>query len=823
MNLQKNKIVTTITLTLILAISALLTSLPIVIAQENVTTYAFISGAPIPVGVNQEILITGLLNFPPPTAQGGWGDRWHGYSFEVTKPDGTTQTLGPYTSDPVGFAWTLYTVDQIGTYTFQFSFPGETLAGDNPHPTSTAGQEYIGVYFEPSTSEVLEVLVQEDPVLPAQDIPLPTGYWERPISAEFRLWGSISGSYLIPPKHRWALKPVNGIGPGSGHILWTRPVAFGGLVGGDDAARSYHDGGAYEGKMTPPIIINGILYYNEYPGSYGRRGFFAVDLRSGEELFYVANDTINFGQIYTYDSPNQHGAFAYLWRTQGRTWRAYDAFSGDWVFTIENAGRSSTSYEPQNFIFGPKGEVLVYDINTNDNWLALWNNTAIPALLGGSTGSAAWQWRPWGKTVDGKDGYIWNVTIPSGLEGSIVFTLEDRIIGSTLPSGQGMRNMPSRIVDSYSMWAISTEPGREGTLLWRKTYTNQDPDTILIMGEASLEDGVYNIFCSETRAWRGYDIDTGEPLWGPTESQHTWDMVYAAQLTDFAYGKFFSSGYGGILYAYDAQTGARLWETPFPAAGDAQFGENHPTFMKIVADGKIYVIGDEHSPTDPKERDKKIYAVDVETGEIIWDVAQWATPWSTGIALGDGILINLNTYDNCIYAFGKGPSATTVTAPEVAVTLGDSIMIKGTVTDQSPGAIGTPAIADDDIDDWMEYVYMQFPMPTDAKGVDVSIDVIDSNGNFRNIGTATSDLTGTFGYMWKPDIPGQYTIIATFAGSESYGASFAQTYLGVVEAPQQTPEPTSTPAPMTDTYIAGSTIAILAGIAIAVFLLLRKK
>jgi hypothetical protein len=245
--------------------------------------------------------------------------------------------------------------------------------------------------------------------------------------------------------------------------------------------------------------------------------------------------------------------------------------------------------------------------------------------------------------------------------------------------------------------------------------------------------------------------------------------------------------------------------------------------MKIVADGKIYVIGDEHSPTDPKERDKKIYAVDVETGEIIWDVAQWATPWSTGIALGDGILINLNTYDNCIYAFGKGPSATTVTAPEVAVTLGDSIMIKGTVTDQSPGAIGTPAIADDDIDDWMEYVYMQFPMPTDAKGVDVSIDVIDSNGNFRNIGTATSDLTGTFGYMWKPDIPGQYTIIATFAGSESYGASFAQTYLGVVEAPQQTPEPTSTPAPMTDTYIAGSTIAILAGIAIAVFLLLRKK
>ena len=500
-----------------------------------------------------------MLNFPPPTAQGAYGDLWHGFELEITKPDGTLQTLGPYTSDAVGFAWTIYNPDQIGTYKIQFKFPGETLAGDNPHPTSTVGQEYIGVYFEPCQSDVIELSVQEDPVQPAADVPLPTGYWERPISAEFRTWGSIAGSYLIPPKHRWALKPVmNTLGPNTGHILWARPINFGGLVGGDDAARSWHDGGAYEGKMAPPIIINGILYYNEYPGSYGRTGFYAIDLRSGEELFHNPDDTINFGQIYTYDSPNQHGAFAYLWRTQGRTWRAYDPFTGELVFTIENAGRGTTSYEPQNFAFGPKGEVLVYDINTNANWLALWNNTAIPELLGSTTGSGAWQWRPWGKTVDGANGYVWNVSIPSGLEGNIVFTLEDRIIGSTLPSGQSMRNEPNRIVESYSMWAISVEPGREGTLLWKKTYTNPDPDTILVMGEASLEDGVYNIYTSETRAWRGYDIDTGELLWGPTPSQHAWDMVYAAQLTDFAYGKFFSCGYGGVLYCYDAQTGVPL-------------------------------------------------------------------------------------------------------------------------------------------------------------------------------------------------------------------------------------------------------------------------
>ncbi len=33
-------------------------------------------------------------------------------------------------------------------------------------------------------------------------------------------------------------------------------------------------------------------------------------------------------------------------------------------------------------------------------------------------------------------------------------------------------------------------------------------------------------------------------------------------------------------------------------------------------------------------------------------------------------------------------------------------------------------------------------MPTNATGVPVNIDAIDANGNYRNIGTATSDTTG---------------------------------------------------------------------------------
>jgi hypothetical protein len=87
-------------------------------------------------------------------------------------------------------------------------------------------------------------------------------------------------------------------------------------------------------------------------------------------------------------------------------------------------------------------------------------------------------------------------------------------------------------------------------------------------------------------------------------------------------------------------------------------------------------------------------------------------------------------------------------------------------------------------------------------------------------------MSGTFGFMWAPDIPGQYTVIATFAGSESYGSSYAQTYFGVTEAPQPTPPPEPTPAPMTDTYVLGMGIAAIIAIIVIgllILLMLRKK
>jgi hypothetical protein len=161
-------------------------------------------------------------------------------------------------------------------------------------------------------------------------------------------------------------------------------------------------------------------------------------------------------------------------------------------------------------------------------------------------------------------------------------------------------------------------------------------------------------------------------------------------------------------------------------------------------------------------------------------------------------------------------------------------MITGTVTDQSPGARdsnrqlrfpdGVPVVSDESMSGWMEYLYMQKPMPMDAVGVEVVLETFDPNGNFYEIGRVTSDTDGNYALMWEPEVPGQYMVLASFLGSESYWGSHASAYVGVVETEiPSTPPPDATPAPMTDTYLAGSTIAIIAAIAVVAFLLLRRK
>jgi hypothetical protein len=205
--------------------------------------------------------------------------------------------------------------------------------------------------------------------------------------------------------------------------------------------------------------------------------------------------------------------------------------------------------------------------------------------------------------------------------------------------------------------------------------------------------------------------------------------------------------------------------------------------------------------------------------------------------VADGYFVYLNCYDMQVYCVGKGSSSTTVEAPMAAITLGSSLVIRGTVTDIAAGTAqkeqtarfpnGVPAVSDANMAEWMEYVYIQKPRPTDVTGVPVTLSVLDSNNNHREIGTVTSDSNGQYSLIWKPDIPGKYTVYASFAGSESYWPSHAETSFGVDEAPEVTPTETPVQQPsMADQYflpVSGGIIAALAVGFVALALLLRKR
>jgi hypothetical protein len=120
-------------------------------------------------------------------------------------------------------------------------------------------------------------------------------------------------------------------------------------------------------------------------------------------------------------------------------------------------------------------------------------------------------------------------------------------------------------------------------------------------------------------------------------------------------------------------------------------------------------------------------------------------------------------------------------------------------------------------------VYMQQPKPTNATGVKVTVTVLDPNNNCYDVATATSDADGFFSATFVPQVPGKYTVYATFTGSESYYGSSALTAINVEEALVVTPSPTPVPQAPVGTYFTVSTIAIIIAIAVVGILILRKR
>jgi hypothetical protein len=265
-----------------------------------------------------------------------------------------------------------------------------------------------------------------------------------------------------------------------------------------------------------------------------------------------------------------------------------------------------------------------------------------------------------------------------------------------------------------------------------------------------------------------------------------------------------------------------------------------PIFVAAIADGKVYAFNNEHSPNSPLYKGYSIYCLNATTGEQIYKMLSWSGQiggqgGSTAL-LGDGTLCYYNYYDNQVYAIAKGPSETSVTASPKVSNNGDKVLVEGKVIDISAGTqqneqaarfpAGVPAVSDASQSAWMEYVYMKQTRPTNATGVPVAISVVDPNGNYQVVGTTTSDSNGAYALAFTPQIPGQYVVYASFAGSGSYYGSHAETSIYVDEAAASaTPMPTAVPS-AADLYFIPAVVGIIIAIVIAaaaIVLVLKKK
>jgi len=819
----------------------------------DIPTFLFVIASPNPVGVGQIVYVGATFSKPCPTGAGYNGDLYEDVTVDITDPSGTKEVYGPYLMSPVAGVTFTFTPDLPGEYTLQAHYPGQVLTGDNPESStpSTMNSHLIGSTMLPDDSDTITLVVQEEPVEPIYKTPpLPTEFWTRPIYGTNWNWAELGsnwfglsagggfssgGSGTGGDTYNRNFQP-NGPAPNTPHIMWTMPTQLGGQPGmpvPGDQSSMYSGTSLLITYFKPVCILNGVLFYNRFAYAGTFLGWRAVDIHTGKILWEktadeVENQYLDWGQVFNYNNFQEFGSAALLYTTvSGGMFRIYDPLTGQYLANVTDTRSTSRviNYDNNEGSTNLRGEVLGY--YTSGGNLCMYNYTK---LLTGTS----WRVRVRGDINASSSRYNaveWETPLPTTFNGedislSIASADDDVILMSQVPGGVSWQGTnPGHIY-------LAGYDAKTGNILWGpidQSLPKYEDTSLLCAGDG------YFVMHNKDRnlAW-GYSLTTGKQLWGPVTLEGGGvSSVFRAGI--IGYGKVYISDLGGYVNAIDLETGEVAWTYFAGSAGyDTPF-ESYPIFgynTQSMADGLLFLT--EGIMYTPPAHPSYRLAINCTDGSLVWKLLQYACTCVGPIA--DGYLISWDSFDTSIYCIGKGPSATTVTAPEVTQPLGTQVLVQGTVIDKSGGTTqdvittrfpnGLPAVSDDSMEAWMEYAYQQQVKPIDATGVDVTISVIDPNGNSYEVGTATSTTDGTFGLTFTPEVPGLYTVIATFAGSESYYSSQASTYLSVAEAPEPTAAPTPTPAPMTDTYVlglgAGAIIAIVA-IGLLLVLMLRKR
>jgi outer membrane protein assembly factor BamB len=815
-------------------------------------TYIAVGVSPQVIGIDQEVLIN-IFIYPGPTGATYEGQSLvssltNGYSnvsVTITRPDGTKETSMPIDStlahqnimipgqtQIVGNLMFFYKPSAVGNYSVTASFPGKTYTTDQQSPTVK-----MSVFYKPSSTPQPTIFtVQQESVSAGllngwPYMPLPQNYWADPVQTNNREWAAISGDWVQAEYDELSTyyNPYS-TAPNSPHILWAQKIADSALPGGIWGSLAYGESASQYTARTgftatdAFVILDGNVYRNK-----GNGNFQCTSLRTGQVL-WEASGVINQAQrldvpFQTASQEHEGGIASWLWGGMTTTdngkgtdkWYRYSTFDGHLLQTITNVPTDFTSIRLQD------GDPIVWCVQANN---ALWNTTQplkIPYL-----NLIKWNFTKMINTV--VYAQVYSNDWQSGIEWNISAVQDDFVsIGDNHFRGPNSIAFPdANVVIVRTVNAMQIMAGYDyttGKFLWKNNHTVLSND-IMMQGFATSSKGPLIIRDGASPNYVAYDVKTGQEIWRASSGEYPWGQVPAYTYV-YHNGTNFMGSYDGHVYAYDSATGNRVWTSDYVGVSNEVIPGNQPFNGRSVgADGKLYYSSSTEYQLEPRPRFLSLICINETTGHFNWNLPIGIQP--RGIA--DGYLVGEDIDNGLLYCLGKGQTTTTVTAPDVAVTLGSPVVLKGTVMDQSPGKPSIPAVSDADMTTWMDYQYGQnatlINNPPKPNGVPVTLSVVDSNGNFREIGRTTSDSQGFFAFSWKPDIEGQYTIFANFAGTNSYYGSSAETSL-IASAPASTASPyPAVNLPPTEMYFAISTVAIIIAIALVGVLLaifLRKR
>lgn len=813
-------------------------------ADFTISDLAFLSVSPNPIGVGQTALVNLWITFPS-----GEGKYMNGYKVVITDPDGHTEevNLKSYVAD--GTSWFSFIPEKVGTYQFQFFFAGEYFpAGyytNGKYSTTRTGDFASAiynpsVYCTPAQSPVTNLTVQQDMVL-SWSSPLPTDYWTRPIEPNNREWRAISGNYP------WSQANVVGVtsnawhdnyyGPyipavNTPHIVWKRVGALAGLIGGEAGQYS-----TLSSPGTPSVIYMGRAYQTRFETINGVPTNCAVsyDLRTGQVYYAipVAQGGITPTHI-SYIDPSQSSIVPGAVADQSLTVEL-STISGGRLYKVNpltGAITANITLPTFSSTYGSNYEIFFRD-GYYYSFQGINLTTAVPAQdinITTSYGGFFIKWTSAGTSTNFTSRIVSNVSVILPMSYRTLYqTSNYGNIGAAIDYDTMISVQQHRFIyGGYYGYNLIAQDLKTGRILWNFTSPQNEMSSAYRPTNAWVRHGLY-IAEMERGYLQAWNLQTGSVAWTCEIDDYPWGefwMYDEAAYQDLIY----ATGYTGV-WAINETTGKVAWhyadpaipfETPYTSDGASTY-----TVQDIrVIGGMLYVSNNEHTPSQPAQRGWGMICIDGMTGELQWKLS--GTRMQAGAA-ADGYLTAASNYDGTMYVLGKSPSKTTLSGPQTAITQGSSVVLTGTVLDQAPASTGIACVSDESMSTWMDYIHMQMPIDgiyhnITITGVQVSLDAVDPNGNYIHIGDTTSDMSGTFSYVWQPEHVGKYTVMATFAGSNAYGSSYGETAVGVVAAPQQTETPTANPVtlPPIELYIAASTIAIIVAIAL-VALFLKKK